>query len=169
MYQVLKQGIQCIIFLCALGYYLSAAALDDDRHQKVHIIADSGIYNYKTGINIYEGHVKIDQGSTHVTADRLITKNNAQHAMQEAIAYGTQELAHYWTLPNVGDPEIHARAKIIKFYPIESNVTLEQDAFVTQGANNYQGQLIHYNSQEQTITMPAEQSGRAILVYNPDK
>ncbi len=156
------------------GFFLvtlinSVFALENDRKEKVYFVADSGIYNYKTGINIYEGHVKVDQGSTHLTADRLITKNNKQHKMQEAIAYGLQEKAHYWTLPNTKEPEMHAWAKIIKFYPIESNATLEQDVFIRQGDNHFQGQLIHYNSKEQTISVPASKNNRAVLVYNPDK
>jgi lipopolysaccharide export system protein LptA len=166
MYPVLNR---VILFILLFSYAIYAEALPEDHLQKVHIVADSGIYNYKTGINIYEGHVKIDQGSTHVTADRLITKNNKQHAIQEAIAYGIHTLAHYWTKPNVIDPEMHARAKIIKFYPIESNVALEHEAFASQGKNTFQGELIHYNSLEQIITVPATESGHAILVYNPDK
>ncbi len=167
MYQ--PHRIMSFLFFFMGLYSLSAHALRDDHFKKVVIFADSGIYNYKTGINVYKGHVKIDQGTTHVTADRLITKNNDKHVIEEVIAYGDKTLAHYWTLTKVGDPEMHAQAKVIKYYPIESNVTLENNAFVSQGENNFQGQLIHYNSKEQTITMPAAESGHAILIYNPDK
>ena len=169
-------GLSCItgrafvtflITLTCLPHY--AFALDTDRNQKVNIVADSGVYNYKTGVNIYEGHVKVDQGTTHITADRLITKKNPQHKIQEAIAYGLEGKAHYWTLPNQQEPEIHAWAKIIKFYPIESNATLEQAVFVKQGENSFQGELINYNSKEQTISVPASKNARAVLVYNPDK
>jgi lipopolysaccharide transport protein LptA len=69
----------------------------------------------------------------------------------------------------LNEPEIHARARIIKYYPVESNVTLEQEVLVTQGENSFRGQLIHYNGNEQTITVPANKGGRAVLVYNPDK
>lgn len=152
-----------------LSYPLLSSALPTDKHEKVFIVADSTTYNYKTGMNIFEGHVKIDQGTTHITADKLITKSNPQHKIQEATAYGLEGLAHYWTLQKVNEPEVHARAKIIKFYPIESNVTLEQNVLVTQGENSFRGQLIHYNSNDQTIIVPATKNGRAVLVYNPDK
>lgn len=164
-----KNLLSFIIIISAFVFHFKTYALEDDHLKKVHIVADSGIYNYKTGINIYEGHVKIDQGSTHLTADRLITKNNSQHVIQEATAYGLQKLAHYWTLPKPGDVVMHAYARVIKFYPIESNVTLEREAWVTQGDNKFQGQLIHYNSKEQTIIVPADQKSHAVLVYNPDK
>jgi lipopolysaccharide export system protein LptA len=156
-----------------LGFLLlmstGAFALPSDNQAKIYIVADSAIYNYKTGVNVFEGHVKVDQATTHITADRLITKNNAQHKIQEAVAYGFQAQAHYWTLPKLTEPEIHAYAQIIRFFPIESNVTLEQNVQVTQGENSFHGQLIHYNNSNQTIIVPASKNGRSMLVYNPDK
>lgn len=156
--------LHVILLICTLPVF----ALQEDNKEKVYIIADSTNYNYKTGYTVYEGHVKVDQGTTHVTADRLTTKTNTQHKIKEAIAYGLQNLAHYWTLSKMGDPEMHANAKIIKFYPSESNVTLEQEVVVTQGENSFQGQLILYNRNDQTVLVPASNKGRAVLVYNPD-
>ena len=162
-------SILITLFAFLISYSLSSFALDSDSKKKVNIEANSVIYNYKTGVDTYEGQVKVNQGTTHITADRLVTKSNSHHIIQEATAYGEETLAHYWTLPKIGEPEIHARAKIIKFYPIESNVTLEQDVHVAQGENSFQGELIHYNSNDQTITVPASKNGRAVIVYNPDK
>lgn len=147
----------------------SLFALQEDRKETVYIVADATTYNYRTGVKIFEGNVKVDQGTTHITADRLVTKNNSQHKIQEAIAYGLGQLAHYRTLPKLGEPEVHARSKIIKFYPIESNVTLEQNVILTQGDNSFQGELILYNGSDQTITVPASKNARAVLVYNPEK
>lgn len=143
-------------------------ALPSDSRQALHIKADSSVYNYKTGFNIFEGNVIIDQGSTHITADRLITKSDIKHKISEAIAYGDQQLAHYWTLSKESEPEIHAYARVIKFYPIQSNVTLEKQVKVTQGENSFNGELIHYNSNDQTITVPASNKGRSVIVYNPE-
>jgi lipopolysaccharide export system protein LptA len=157
--------ISFILLFCPL----SSFALDSDNKERVNVEADSVIYNYKTGVDVYEGNVKVNQGTTHITADRLVTKSNKEHRIKEAAAFGLQTLAHYWTLPKMGDPEVHAYAKVIKFYPLESNVTLEQEVRVTQGENVFQGELIHYNSNDQTITVPALKNGRAVIVYNPEK
>lgn len=162
-------AITLFLVMIALLYSSITFALQNDKNEKIHIAADSGVYNYKTGVDLYEGHVKVDQGTTHIRADRLITKKNTQHKINEAVAYGISGLAHYWTLPNEKDQEIHAKAKVIKFYPIESNVTLEQNVFVKQGENSFKGQLIHYNRNEQTITVPATENARAVIIYNPDK
>jgi len=147
---------------------LPAHSLTADRKEKMHIKADATIYNYKKGMNYFEGHVQIDQGTTHVTADRLTTKLNDRHQIQEAIAYGAQELAHFWTAPKQDEPIVNAHAKVIKYYPQTLNATLQGDAYVTQGENNFQGQLIHYNMNDQTIIVPETKDGRAVLVYNPD-
>lgn len=160
---------QCIILL---GLSLLASplfSLPTDSREKIYIKADSSIYNYKTGFNIFEGNVKVDQGTTHITAEKLITKNDARHKISEAIAYGNDGLAHYWTLTKQAEPEIHAYAKVIKFYPSESNVTLEKQVEITQGENSFHGELIHYNSIDQTIIVPASKQGRSVIVYNPDK
>lgn len=167
MYQVKAKWILALVILVVFS--TSLWALETDSKEKLYIVSDSTIYNYKTGINIYEGHVKVDQGTSHITADKLITKNNSRHVMQEAIAYGYQELAHYWTIPKEGEKDVHAHAKVIKFYPITSNVTLEKNVIVTQGENSFKGELILYNKSDQTIIVPASQSGRAVLVYDPEK
>lgn len=158
-----------IIMFCFLLLPTLTCALEEDTHSKIYIQSDACIYNYKTGASVFTGNVHVDQGSTHIIADKLTTKSNNQHKIHETIAYGITNLAHYWTLPKVGDPEIHAHAKIIKYYPIDANVTLEQTVKVDQKDNNFQGELIHYNLNNQTITVPASKNGRAVLVYNPDE
>jgi lipopolysaccharide export system protein LptA len=170
MYRIPKGRWNIIkVFLAIIPFAINSVfALQEDRKEKIYITADSTIYNYKLGSTIFEGHVKVDQGSTHITADRLTTKTNPQHKMTEAIAYGINELAHCWTLPKKGDLEIHAQAKIIKFYPTKSNISLEQKVIMTQGENSFQGELILYNRNDQTVFVPASNKGKAVLVYNPD-
>lgn len=161
---LLKKGLY--FFMCLLP--LASLALPEDKNKKIYITSKDCIYNYKKGTSLFQGNVTVDQGSTHLTADKLSTKNNEQHKLREAIAYGITQYAHYWTLPKMGDPLVHANARIIKFYPMVSNVELQKDVLVTQGNNSFHGDLIHYNFNNQTITVPASKTGRAVLVYNPD-
>ena len=153
-----------LYFVCLPYCY----ALPTDSKAPIHISSDSWAYNYKTGANEYIGHVIVNQGSIHLTADRLTTKSDSNRKIQEAIAYGIKQPAHYWTLAKIGDAEMHAYANIIKFYPIQTNVTLEQHVTLKKGKNSFQGQLIHYNNNDQTITVPELSESRAVLVYNPD-
>ncbi len=156
--------------LLLLSIPMTAMALPDDSVQTMHIISDSSTFNYKTGTNLYEGNVKIDQGSTHLTADRVTTRNNDKHKMEEAIAYGLNDkLAEYTTLPKPDDPILHAKAKTIKFYPATSIVILEGNVIVTQGKNSFEGPIIIYNMKDQVVTAPPSKTGRATVVIEPSQ
>ncbi len=157
-----------VLFFCVF-YPIFAAALAEDREKTLHIVADSYEFNYKTGLDIYEGHVKVDQGTTHLTADRLITQKNKQHKVIYAIAYGFHELAEYITIPKPGDLELHAKAKVIKYYPSTSIIILDKNVAVHQGQNSFQGAHIIYNMQEQTVSAPASKSGRSTIVIEPSQ
>src|SRR4029079_3102275 len=113
-----SRALFCILLFIILCQH--ALALPNDSEQPMKIVADSSLFNYKTGIDTYEGNVKIDQGTSHLIADRLITKKNKQHKMIEAIATGIKKLAEYSTIPKTGDAPLNAKAKIIKFYPLTS-------------------------------------------------
>lgn len=143
---------------------LLALALQSDAEQMLHIMANASSFDYKTGKNIYEGDVKIDQGTTHLTADKLVTENNAQHRIKTAIASGMQKLAKYTTETKVGDPPLHAQAKVIKFYPAKSLVILEGEVTVTQGENSFNGPLIIYNTKDQTVVAPPSKLGQSTIV-----
>jgi len=155
------------LFFIFLLMPVSLLALEGDDTQVMHIISDASTFNYKTGTNIYEGHVKIDQGTTHLTADRVVTTNNSKHKMEEAIAYGLTELAEYTTVPKPNDPVLHAKAKVIKYYPAKSMVYLEGNVIVTQGKNIFQGPVIVYNMKDQIVTAPPSKTGRATIIIEP--
>lgn len=148
---------------------IHAAAPLADKAALMHIISDSSQYQYKAGETWFEGKVHVDQGSTHLTADRLTTRKNAHNRIEEAIAYGNDQLAHYWTDPKKGEKELHARAKVMKLYPLQSRIILMGDVLVMQGENRFQGQIIVYNIKQQTITVPPTKNGRATFVIDTNQ
>jgi lipopolysaccharide export system protein LptA len=157
-----------LIFLISLWLIsFLAFALPSDSQERLHIVADSTLFDYKTGITTYEGNVKIDQGTTHLTADKVTTKNNNQHRMEEAIAYGVKHLAEYTTIPKPGDEILRAQANTIKFFTAKSIVFLEGNVIVSQGKNSFQGQVIIYNMKDQTVVAPPLKGGRATVVIEP--
>jgi lipopolysaccharide export system protein LptA len=162
MYRLLK-------YLVFLFLPLSVYALPEDRDQAMNIVADASLFNYKTGINTYEGNVKIDQGTTHLLADRLTTKSDTRHKMIEATAYGIKKIAEYTTLPKKGDLPLHAKANIIRFFPPKATVILEGNVVVTQGENSFHGPVIIYNMKDQIVTAPASQNGHATIIIEPNQ
>lgn len=164
MRQTLKFWLLIINFIPGIMF-----ALPEDNKQPMHIISDSSLFNYKTGQDIYEGNVKVDQGSSHLTADRLITQKNNQHKIISAIAYGLTSLALYTTIPKKGDAEMRAQAKVITFLPPTSTVILENEVSVAQGENSFHGQHIIYNMKDQVVAAPASKNGRATIVIESNQ
>jgi lipopolysaccharide export system protein LptA len=157
-----------ILVLCFAP--LALYALPEDSVEKMHIVADSTLFNYKTGFNTYQGNVDVQQGGTRLKADKVTTKSNLKHKMEEAIAYGSDKTpADYWTVPKKGDLIFHAQASVIKFYPLKSLVMLEGNVNVTQGDNSFHGATIIYNMKDQTISAPANNQGRATIIIQPTK
>ncbi|MCD6038903.1 MAG: lptA [Gammaproteobacteria bacterium] len=144
-------------------------ALPEDREQSFKIVANSSTFNYKTGMDTYEGNIKVDQGTSHLTADRLVTQKNKQHKMILATATGINKRAEYTTIPRKGDAVLIAKANIIKFYPPLSTVILEENVVVTQKKNSFYGSRIVYNMKDQIVTAPASQKGGATILIEPEQ
>ncbi len=157
-----------LLILALTGITMTCYGLRDDSKEKMIILSDATLYDNKTGITIFEGHVKVTQGTTLIIADKLTTKTDKNHKINEIIAYGINQVAEYWTLPKEKDQPFHASANIIKYYPKDPKVTLEQNVTASQGKNSFHGGVIHYNRQTETLMVPASNTGRAILIYNPD-
>jgi lipopolysaccharide export system protein LptA len=162
--------IHNIILAAMLCAPIAVYALPEDSMATMHITADTTLFNYKSGYNIYQGNVDVQQGDTRLKADKVTTQSNPKHKMEEAIAYGSDKTpADYWTVPKKGDLIFHAQAYIIKFYPLKALVMLEGNVSVTQGDNSFHGATIIYNMKNQTISAPANNQGRATIIIQPTK
>lgn len=162
----MSQLIKTLVLLLSFLLWQTIYALPNDGEQPMKIKADATLFNYKTGIDTYEGHVKVDQGSTHLLADKLVTEKNENHKIVTATAYGTERLAELITLPSVGTQVLHAKSNIIRFYPSTSILILEDNVMVIQGANSFRGSLIVYNMKEQMVAAPASKNGRATIIID---
>lgn len=160
MFRSLKLILLLIVSPCIF-------ALPTDTGKPLQITADSSLFNYKTGVNVYTGNVIVIQGSSHLLADRLITKNNAQHKIGVATAYGEKKLAEYITTPKEGDKPLDAKADVITFYPPTSTAVLTGHVIVTQGENNFQGPIIVYNIKDQVVNVPPSKGGQATIIIEP--
>lgn len=143
------------------------AALPTDSDFPMQVTADSSLINYKTGVNVYEGNVKVVQGSSQLFADKVITQNNSDHKIGVATAYGYKKLAEYITTPKVGDQPLDAKADVITFYPPTSKAVLTGNVTVNQGENNFHGPVIIYNIKDQIVTVPPTKDGQATIIIEP--
>lgn len=165
--KIFKNGF-CFLWV-SLSFFISQkiAALPEDAQKPLQITADTSDFNYKTGVNTYTGNVVVIQGTSHLLADRLITKNNAQHKIAVATAYGEKKLAEYITLPKTGDKPLSAKADVITFYPPTGIAVLTGHVIVTQGENNFHGPIIVYNIKNQVVHVPPSTDGQATIIIEP--
>jgi lipopolysaccharide export system protein LptA len=127
-------------------------ALKEDDSAPVYVVAKSAELDRSTGRNTFRENVKIDQGSTHITGDSATTQNDATNRVEEVIIIGnSKKLAHYWSLPEINKPELHARALIIKFYPEKQYVILLGSASIIQGADSIKGARLEYDIKKQLL------------------
>lgn len=153
--------------LAVLVWHNSMFALGTDEQQPMHVMADSVQIDHETGTNVYHKNVQVDQGTTHLTADLMITHNNNHDRMQEIIATGNQAI--YRTMVDLKKPELIAIADTIKYYPSQNKVLLLGKAKVIQGENVFTGPVIEYNTKLQTVISQANKLGRTSVVINPNK
>ncbi|MGB6977378.1 MAG: lipopolysaccharide transport periplasmic protein LptA [Gammaproteobacteria bacterium] len=140
--------------------------LPSDRSKPTYIEADQVQYEQKTGTTVYIGHVKFDQGTSHLLADRLtVYKDPRSSKIQKMIAQGN--LAQYTTLPKEGSNVLHASAKTIQYDPINNVVLLLGDALVTQEGNSFRGQHIEYNVTKQTVISAPSPNSKTTIVIQP--
>ena len=139
-----------------------ACSLGEDHNQKLLLNSDKANLNLETGISIYNGNVTLQQGTTHLLADKLTVLTNKQNQLQQITAIGNP--AQYRTLPQPNKPEFHADANIIEYYPQKNLIVLIGNAQAYQNRNVYKGPRIEYNTIEQTVTSPESAMGRTTII-----
>jgi lipopolysaccharide export system protein LptA len=147
-------------------------ALPSDATATMYISAQTAEVDKLTGNSVYQGDVKIDRGTTHVTADKL-TVQSADGKAVLLTAYGNpKQLAHYQTQTDVNKPILDAYAIVIKYYPPQHVVELIGSAHVTQGHNQIDGPHLQYdliNKVLVAVNDNAKLPGKTSFVIDPNE
>ena len=143
-------------------------ALDSDRQQPLSLVADSAEIDHGKGVYHYRGHVKFDQGTTHIRADYGKTTTDQNDQLIEVIAKSHgKNRAHYQTKPKVDEPILHAKANLIKWYPQQDMLILIGNAEIIQGKNNFRAPHIKYDVKKQHLISKPHQQGRTVIKIYP--
>jgi lipopolysaccharide export system protein LptA len=126
----------------------AALALPDDRNQPIYIQSDRAERDERKGTTVYTGDVEVDQGSLHISADRvLIFSSNDQVDRMEA--YGNPARMQQKT--SVEKEPVYARARKIDYLVANEELTLTGNASVTQEGAKMTGSQIIYYMREQRV------------------
>jgi lipopolysaccharide export system protein LptA len=126
----------------------AALALPDDRNQPIYIQSDRAERDERKGTTVYTGDVEVDQGSLHISADRvLIFSSNDQVDRMEA--HGNPARMQQKT--SVEKDPVYARARKIDYLVANEELTLTGNASVTQEGAKMTGSQIIYYMREQRV------------------
>ena len=131
---------------------LQCAALDNDREQSIEVEADRLEVREQENISIYEGNVKLIQGSLNIRSDRLIIHFN--DANELTLIEMTGQPASLRQLDN-DQQEMLGEALEIDYIASSSVLELRRSALFTHVGDLIKGELIRVN----TLTNGIEAGG----------
>ena len=156
-----------------------AHALSTDAQQPVQIEADFAELDDEEHTTVYVGNVVVDQGSMHMTGDRLRVNFTENKDMKDAYLEGRP--ATFKQTPD-HDDDVHGQAMQIEYHADKSLLNLIEKARVTQGERLFEGHRINYDTKKSIITArsarageadkdqrPKEGSGRVRIIIPPKK
>lgn len=160
-----------LLALCLALPLIGFAELPSDKTAKLYITSDTADLNKSTGISIFIGNVKVNHGSTHVTADKLTTYSDKKNQIVKAIAEGENgNLATYQTMTDPNKPPLNATALVIQYFPQQHYVILIGQANAVQGKDSISGPRLEYDVAKQILlskTIPGTSNGRTTIVIQP--
>lgn len=159
----LIKKLYCLVFISFITS--SAFALEADKNQPLHINADHVFLNHQTGVNTYEGRVKLIQGSSELTADIIFVNFDVNNQLKKIIAKGSP--ARYRTMFNPTKPEIIATALSMEYYPQEQTLLLIDNAKIIEGKNSFEGSRVEYDIQKKTVTSATAKQGQIHITLQP--
>lgn len=154
--------------LIALLFSPQLPALPEDQDAPVEIEADSADIDQAKNRTIYQGDVKITQGSMELAADRVVIqyKGNKPH---EIIATGAP--ARFRQLPAKDKPWIKGRGKRIVYRIHSEEVVLSGDAELTQERDSFRSDRIVYDRKAARLKAGSAAGGkeRVKMVIHPER
>lgn len=144
---------------------LTSLALQSDNQRLIHVQSNSFHMEYKKGLATYVSNVIADQGSRHLTGDKLIIHRNSAGKIDAMTAHGKP--AHIKLLPKPTSQWVTGNALTIIFKPLENKLILLKNAHLTQGSNSFKGEKLTYDTATEVVDSPQTKAGRSELILQP--
>jgi lipopolysaccharide export system protein LptA len=144
---------------------LQSIALDSDRDQAIEVEADHLEVREQEKISIYEGNVKLIQGSLNISSDRLVIHFN--DANELTLMEMTGQPARFRQLDNK-QQEMLGEAEQIDYTESESLLLLRRSAHFRHAGDAIKSDFIRFNTVTNGIEAGGTQSDdRVKMVIKP--
>lgn len=139
--------------------------MDSDRDQPIEVEADRMEMREQENISIYEGNVKLVQGSLRVNADRMVI--HFTDANQLSLMEMTGKPAKLRQIDNQRR-EIHGEAEQIDYSEPKSLLILRKSAYLDQAGDIIRGELIRMDTTTNNVEAGTDQpEDRVKMVIQP--
>ena len=149
---------------------VDSKALTSDRQKNIHVQADSAIVDDKSGQSTYTGNVVIDQGTLHITADKvqITSKQNEVVKVVASSNEHSEHLAHYQQQPDNSQQLVQADAREITWLVKERRLELQGNATLKQTKDSFfSGETIHYDVGTGTVNARSGSDAQVETVFKP--
>jgi len=133
-------------------------ALEDDQDKPMYIEADAAELDDQQSISLYIGNVDVQQGSMHILADEVLVHHRPDRQPQKIIAIGNP--VRYRQLLEDNPEEVRGRARRMEYEADREELTLIDDAVLTQGDDRFASDRIVYNRITERVTAGTSAQGR---------
>ena len=148
-----------------------AAAFELDSDIPIKVTANNARLDDNRGIATYTGDVELEQGETHLSAERVVLYRD-ENGLNRIEAFGNPARYRQPSREGEGEGETDARALNITWSAADQRLIFERQAVIEQNGNLFRGDIIHYDTARRVVTAQGgadsgEGSGRVEMVIQP--
>jgi len=133
-------------------------ALDSDQEQPLYVEADAAELDDKQSFSLYIGNVEVEQGSMRIFADEVLVHHRPNRQPQKIIAIGNP--VRYRQALDDDPDEVKGHSLRMEYEADRDEITLIDEAELTQGEDRFASDRIVYNRITERVTAGTSAQGR---------
>lgn len=154
----------CVVLTCPLTF-----GLKTDSSKPMDISADTVDVLYKMKKTILTGNAVITQGSTELSADKIIIYYDKNNKFEKMFAYGTKDKqAEYHTTLDKNNSPFTATADIIQYFDQQNLAKFLHNARANDGTNNFAGDELEYWSEKGEVLTKGSKTKKVQITIMPN-
>ncbi len=154
-----------LVLLILTNIHSSASAQQLSAVQTIYFESDTLLYNNETKLGIYQGHIKLTQGTRVLTADYATSYSDKKGQIVKVVAVGNP--ARYRAMIFPDRPQLIATGNTIYYYPLEDYLEAVGNAEIVQGQNHVKGPKINYDFKKKTVGSSLSKEGHTQILLAP--
>ena len=154
--------------LLSLSLPATTFASNSGADAPFQIMAHSVEANEKTGVAVYSGAVRAEQGGLRITADRLEIRTRRS---KTDLVIATGKPVRLRQRPEFDSEDILAQANRITYDVNRRKIEMVGQAALRRGSDVYTGHMLHYDLNEQNLVAQGDEitDGLVHAVIHPRK